>query len=830
MATELRDEVQRILGEGYRIERELAGGSMARVFVADEVGARRKVVIKVLAADVAAEVNIDRFRREIQVAQQLDHPHAVPVLAAGQSGDVLYYTMPYIEGETLRSRIERERQLPVDVALDIARDVAAALAYAHQRNIVHRDIKPSNILIDRAGRALVSDFGIARAIEKATDIVSLTSTGHTLGTPTYMSPEQASASENIDGRSDIYSLGCVLYEMLAGQPPFTGPTAQSIIARHLNEPPPSLRIVRPQLAETVQRVIEKALAKVPADRYRDAEAFGDALSNPEIALKWRSTGAAPQKKTGARLVAVVAAVAAATAAIVVIQDRRAPGPPAQTLDGSRIAVLYFDAPASDSSLVSLGRWLTRDLISALSSVREFTLTSEAGIQDFGTRVPIDSVVKRLGVGTIVSGALEPRADSIRLDVQLIDGARGDVAGSVHDTYSREALVRLRDSVVQRVARELTQKLAPEVRVREWRAGTDSPRAWELRQQAQDLIESEAHTPRRTGDLSPRVAILRKADSLLAQAAAADPRWSEPVIERGWLWRRLASFEPSARMMPIIDTGLVFAQRALSQNPTDPRALALRGTLRYQAWASVPGAPPSLLDSARTDLVAATTSDPHLARAWSALGSVLQMQGDSAGAIGALRSALAADVYVRDTPRTINQLIVAYLFAGKNDSARTLCTESARTYPRDPTLGPCELTVLGWTGKGTRDVQRTWALVAEMERGGFWPLIDGMSPEARFFAAAVLARSGLGDSARATAAATRRRLTAAGLPTSNSLGEAYVYVLLGEHAAAVDALERGIANDSTLRDRATRLPWFTPLRQDPRFRGLVETRNARRGTR
>jgi tetratricopeptide (TPR) repeat protein len=275
------------------------------------------------------------------------------------------------------------------------------------------------------------------------------------------------------------------------------------------------------------------------------------------------------------------------------------------------------------------------------------------------------------------------------------------------------------------------------------------------------------------------------------------------------------------MMPVIDTGLVFAGQALARHPGDARALALRGTLRYQAWASVPGAPPSLLDSARTDLVAATTSDPHLARAWSALGSVLQMQGDSAGAISALRNALAADVYIRDTPRTINQLIVAYLFAGKDDSARGLCTESARTYPRDPTLGPCELTVLGWTGRGTRDLDRTRVLVAEMERGGFWPLIGGMSPEARFFYAAVLARSGRRDSARAAAAETRRRLTAAGLPTSNSLGEAYVHVLLGDHSAALDALERGMANDSTLRDRATRLPWFTPLRGDARFRRLMD---------
>src|SRR5438093_1324817 len=205
--SDLREQLQYSLGGGFRLSRELGGGGMAKVFVADDAIVGRRVVVKVLAPELAAGVNLERFHREIQVAGMLHHPGIVPVLSAGQTDDILYYTMPYIEGDSLRALIEREQQLSVERALEIARDVTDALVHAHAHNIVHRDIKPDNILIESAtGRAVVTDFGIARAIEKAADISSVTSTGLTLGTPTYMSPEQAGAEKHVDGRSDIYSL------------------------------------------------------------------------------------------------------------------------------------------------------------------------------------------------------------------------------------------------------------------------------------------------------------------------------------------------------------------------------------------------------------------------------------------------------------------------------------------------------------------------------------------------------------------------------------------------------------------------------------------------
>ena len=279
--SDLRELLQHSLGTGYRLSRELGGGGMSKVFVADDPAVGRRVVVKVLSPDLAAGVNVGRFKREIQLAASLHHPRIVPVLGAGQSGDdVLYYTMPFIEGETLRALVDRERQLPLERALAIARDVADALHHAHGSNIVHRDIKPDNILIEReTGRPVVTDFGIARAIERAADDSAVTSTGFTLGTPTYMSPEQAGAERDVDGRSDIYSLGCVLYEMLAGTPPFVGPNARSIIARHMTEPPPDVGIVRPDLPPGARVLLKRMLAKSRNARPATAAALIDGIDN-----------------------------------------------------------------------------------------------------------------------------------------------------------------------------------------------------------------------------------------------------------------------------------------------------------------------------------------------------------------------------------------------------------------------------------------------------------------------------------------------------------------------------------------------------------------------
>ena len=262
----------------YAIERTLGQGGMATVYLARDVRHERKVALKVLRPELAAVIGGERFLREIRLTANLQHPHILPLHDSGEADSFLYYVMPYVEGESLRDWLNRERHLPVDDALRVTTQVAAALSYAHQHGVIHRDIKPENILL-ASGAAVVADFGIARAVTEA-GAGRLTETGLSLGTPQYMSPEQATGDRELDGRSDVYALGCVLYEMLAGEPPYTGPTAQSVIAKVLTEQPRRIRSARPTVPVHVEAAIHKAMAKLPADRFRSAAEFADALATP----------------------------------------------------------------------------------------------------------------------------------------------------------------------------------------------------------------------------------------------------------------------------------------------------------------------------------------------------------------------------------------------------------------------------------------------------------------------------------------------------------------------------------------------------------------------
>src|SRR5215211_6235587 len=263
------DALRAALADRYRIERELGAGGMAVVYLARDLQRDRDVALKVLRAEVGAVSGAERFDREIRFAARLVHPNILPLLdsgrvpASGASDGRLWYTMPFVEGESLRDCLKREKQLPLEEAVRLTTEIADALGHAHARGILHRDIKPENILL-AAGHALVADFGIARALGDANQ--RITTTGVALGTPGYMSPEQSSGEHDLDARSDLYSLASVSYEMLAGEPPFTGPSAQAVIARRLSLPAPSIRIIRPGIPESVDAVLRRALAPVHADR------------------------------------------------------------------------------------------------------------------------------------------------------------------------------------------------------------------------------------------------------------------------------------------------------------------------------------------------------------------------------------------------------------------------------------------------------------------------------------------------------------------------------------------------------------------------------------
>jgi eukaryotic-like serine/threonine-protein kinase len=285
----MTDSIERLrtaLADRYRIERELGQGGMATVYLAEDLKHRRNVALKVLKPELAAVLGAERFVQEITTTASLQHPHILPLFDSGSADGFLFYVMPFIDGETLRSKLDRERQLGIDEAVTIASNVADALDYAHRRGVIHRDIKPENILL-HDGRPMVADFGIALALSAAAG-GRMTETGLSLGTPHYMSPEQATAEKEITARADVYSLGSVLYEMLTGNPPHVGATAQQIIMRIITDTPRPVTEVRKAVPPNVAAAVSQSLEKLPADRFESAAAFAQALKNPGFSRRRRA--------------------------------------------------------------------------------------------------------------------------------------------------------------------------------------------------------------------------------------------------------------------------------------------------------------------------------------------------------------------------------------------------------------------------------------------------------------------------------------------------------------------------------------------------------------
>lgn len=371
------DELNSTLAGRYSVERELGKGGMAVVYLAMDLRHQRRVALKVLRDDVSVSTVHARFAREIEIAASLNHPNILPIHDSGRAGERLYYVMPLVEGESLRARMDREQFIEVTEAIRLVSEVADGLAHAHERGVIHRDIKPENILLV-AGHAVLADFGIARAI--GGDRENITTTGVTVGTPLYMSPEQAMGSR-VDARSDIYSLGCVAYEMLAGEPPFTGPTPQAVLARHTVDPVRPIRSVRPSVPEGVESAIEKALAKVPSDRFSDAREFASSLASPWTA---RRSGWSMRRRQPTAALAAVAAVLAAAAAAAALRAPDGGKTPTQLVNVSRLT--WEDGAESWPELSPDGRWLVYSHRGALQlrsvgATSSIVLTSPANGSD-----------------------------------------------------------------------------------------------------------------------------------------------------------------------------------------------------------------------------------------------------------------------------------------------------------------------------------------------------------------------------------------------------------------------------------------------------------------
>ncbi len=444
MVISLLESLRGSLAGRYLIERELGQGGMATVYLAHDPKHGRLVALKVLRPELASSIGPERFLREIRVAARLTHPHILPLHDSGEAEGLLYYVMPYIEGESLRGWLERERRLSLQQALNLGREVADALDYAHQHGVVHRDLKPENILMGN-GQAVVADFGIARALTVGAEL--LTEAGMSVGTPMYMSPEQAAGDPDLDGRSDIYSLGCVLFEALAGVPPFSGPTAQAILVQRLLESPPALRTLNPEIPAAVEAAVARALSREPADRFATAAGLSSALAD---AARGGSGGA----------VALVSG----------------PRPIAE----ASVAVLPFLNLSSDPENEYFSDGMTDEIINALAQIPGLRVPARTSCFMFkGKNVDARQIGERLKVRTLLEGSLRKAGDRIRMTVQLINASDGYHLWS--HTYERTVadVFVMQDELTRAIVTELTTRVIGTTSDPVVRAATAVPEAYAL---------------------------------------------------------------------------------------------------------------------------------------------------------------------------------------------------------------------------------------------------------------------------------------------------------------------------------------------------------------
>jgi serine/threonine-protein kinase len=552
--TDQLDRLTTALADRYAIERELGRGGMATVYLAEDLKHHRQVAVKVLHPDLAVAIGAARFLREIEIAAKLTHPHILPLHDSGEADGFLYYVMPYIEGETLRGRLRREGQLSLEEALQITREVADGLSHAHSLGVVHRDIKPENVLL-ASGHAVVADFGIARAITEAGGD-RLTETGLSVGTPAYMSPEQAIGKQDVDARSDIYSLGCVAYEMLAGDPPFAGTNPQAILARKTLEPPPPLRTVRDTVPESVEQPILKALAKVPADRFATAAQLRDALAFTPPS----GTVVVPQRRRRARpralgLVALLAVMIAIGGWWI---SRELSGGGVESL-----VVLPFYNTTGDPEQDYLAAGMHEALISTLRQVSGLRVTSRTSAMRYkDSEKSIPEIARELNVDAVVEASVLRSGENVNLEVQLIDAVPEErELWSQPFDRSMDDVLGMYNDVARAIAREAQVELTPD---QQTRLGT-------ARQVRQDTYEAYL---------------------------------------RGMFLLRKGTREESER-------GLAYLHEALENDPADPLAYAGLAS-GYITAAHGPDPPLEALPRARAAAEKAVTLDSTLAETLASL--------------------------------------------------------------------------------------------------------------------------------------------------------------------------------------------------------------------
>ena len=776
----MADEFERLstaLAQRYRIEREIGRGGMATVYLAEDLKHHRQVAIKVLNPELAAGLGPERFLREIEIAARLAHPHILPLHDSGETEGFLYYVMPFVDGESLRDRLKRETQLSLQESVEISEAVADALSYAHSQGIVHRDIKPENILFE-AGHAVVTDFGIARAITAA-GADHLTATGIAIGTPAYMSPEQAAGEGELDARSDIYALGCVLYELLAGQPPFTGPTAQAVLARHALDPVPRLRTVREGVPESLEMVVLRALAKAPADRFRTAREFAESLGGSVRVVEGIAPARGVRRRPIAPLAAGVFVLLALGAWWTLSRLRR------QSAVIESLAVLPLQNLRGDPEQEYFVEGMQEALITELSKIGALKVISRTSTLRYRqTDKRLSEVAQELNVDGVIEGSALREGNRVRITVQLIDGRSDRHVWA--QTFDRElrSVLALHSEVAREIAKQIQVKLTPQDQLRLTTTRIVNPKAYEL------YVLGRHHWNQRT------LQRFRQAVESFLEAIEQDstyaPAYAALADAYMWLGEQggLPQNEAGALAAAAVQKAL-----ALDETLADAQVSNALWKLRYEwNWAA-----------AERAFQRSIELNPGSAAAHQMYGRSLSIAGRFDDALRELEMARELDPLSITTNAYLGQV---YLHARQYDRAaeqfqKTLQIDPNHVLPHH-NLGELYLAEGRWT-EAIQELEQSVAGSAE-------PSSHYLAMLGCAYARGSRKQDALNILDQLVRRSTRDLVSAFDL--------ASLYTALSDHERALAWLEKGYAQRDYWLVELKAWPWFDSLRSDPRFQDLL----------